>query len=62
MDEDKFILSAEYFISGFCFKYSSETIAVSMLMALPVLLCSSFKNLLYMSLLSHTTLLAPTAG
>lgn len=29
--------------------------------SLSVLLCSSFKNLLYMSLLSHTTLVVPTS-
>lgn len=37
MDEDNFILSAEYFISGFCFKYSSETITV--LMHMPFSAC-----------------------
>lgn len=37
MDEDKFILSVEYFISEFCFKYSSETITV--LMHMPLSIC-----------------------
>lgn len=37
MDEDKFNLSAEYFISGFCFKYFSETITV--LMHMPLCVC-----------------------